>query len=344
MYRQIVRIAFTLLLGGLLISTEAVGQSVLFESDDMIAVTLKTDFELLFNDRGDDPQQQPATISYIDEEGERVSQELKVRLRGNFRKKHCNFPPIRLNFAKKQAKGTWFEGEDKLKLVTHCQNRNKEYEQYVLLEYLTYRMYSQMTEKSFRVRLLHITYEDAAEKRKPVTSYGFLIEDDEAMAARNEGKHVEFEGYHQEKTEKDQILMLSLFQYMIGNTDWSVPALHNVRLIVTGESRRPFAVPYDFDFSGLVDATYANPNPQLPIKSVTDRLYRGFCRPEEELSRHIATFQDNKEHFYALVETLEPLDRRSRRSATTFLDDFYKDLSSERRIRRAFEYTCRAEG
>ena len=341
MYRQIALFAFTFLIGYALELENAYGQSVLFESDEMVAVTLKTDLGMLFKDRGDDPQQQPATITYAGEDGEDVAQELKVRLRGNFRKKHCDFPPIRLNFAKKEAKGTLFEGEDKLKLVTHCKDRNKEYEQYVLREYLVYRMFGQLTDKSFRVRLLEITYEDTAGKRKPVTTYGFLIEDDEAMAARNEGTHVEFEGYHQERTENDHILMLSLFQYMIGNTDWSVPALHNVRLITTTESRRPFAVPYDFDFSGLVNATYANPAPGLSIDMVTDRLYRGFCRPEEEVANHIAVFLDKKEQFYALIDNLEPLNRKSRRSAVSFMDGFYKVLDSDRRTRHAFDFACR---
>ena len=330
-----------LLFVGLLCSSEVKGQSTLFESDEMISVTLSTDFRTLFKDRADDPQQQPATISYVGEDGDTLSQELKVRLRGNFRKKHCNFPPIRLNFAKKEAKGTVFEGEDKLKLVTHCQDYNSKYEQYVLMEYLAYRMYNVLTEKCFKVRLVHITYEDTAKKRKPVTTYGFLIEDEEAMALRNAGTNVELTGYHQEKTEAEHILMLSLFQYMIGNTDWSVPALHNIRLITTKESQLPYAVPYDFDFSGLVNASYANPNPQLDIETVTDRLYRGFCRSEEELASQIAIFQDKKDQFYALIENLEPLSRRSRRSAVSFLDDFYKSTSNEKRIRYAFEFTCR---
>lgn len=329
---------------GVLHSVSVHGQgtpSSLFESDDVIAVALKTDFKRLFDDRGDDPQQQPATLSYKDAAGSEHSQEIKVRLRGNFRKKHCNFPPIRLNFAKKASEGTLFEGEDKLKLVTHCQDKKDEYEQYVLMEYLAYRMYNELTDQSFRVRLVQVTYEDTDGNRKPITRYGFLIEDDELMAERNNGFHLDnHTGYHQESTDYSQILMMAVFQFMIGNTDWSVPALHNIRLISTEESQLPIAVPYDFDFSGLVNSNYASPSPKLPIKTVRQRLYRGYCRPQEEVSRQAEVFQTKKDQFYALIKGMEPLSRVVRGNAIDYLNDFYKTISSEKRMRRAFENTC----
>jgi len=316
-------------------------QSTLFESDEVVAVVLSTDFKTLFDDRGDDPKQQPALLSYTDEQGGEHSQELKVRLRGNFRKKHCNFPPIRLNFAKKESEGTLFEGEDKLKLVTHCQDKRSDYEQYVLMEYLAYRMYNELTDKSFRVRLVQVTYEDTEENRKPLTRYGFLIEDDELMALRNNGFYLDdHTGYHQESTDYSQILMMALFQYMIGNTDWSVPALHNIRLIATEESQLPFAVPYDFDFSGLVNTNYASPSPKLPIKTVRQRLYRGYCRPQEEVVTQVEVFQKKKDQFYALIKDMEPLSRVVRGNAIDYLNDFYKTISTEKRIRRAFDNTC----
>ena len=316
-------------------------QSTLFESDEVVAVVLKTDFKKLFDDRGDDPKQQPATLSYTDEEGSEHTQELKVRLRGNFRKKHCNFPPIRLNFAKKEAEGTLFEGEDKLKLVTHCQDKKEEYEQYVLMEYLAYRMYNELTDLSFRVRLVRVTYEDSEGNRKPLTRYGFLIEDDELMAQRNNGFHLdEHTGYHQESTDYSQILKMSVFQYMIGNTDWSVPALHNIRLVSSEEVQLPIAVPYDFDFSGLVNTNYASPSPKLPIKTVRQRLYRGYCRPQEELAEQVEVFQAKKEQFYMLIKDMKPLSRVARGNAIDYLNDFYKTISTEKRIRRAFQNTC----
>lgn len=323
----------------------ALAQSTLFDSDEVIRFTLKTDYALLFEDRevesDEDPEQQPAMLSYEDVNGDTITQELKVRLRGNFRKKHCNFPPIRLNFAKKAAKNTVFEGEDKLKLVTHCKDWDVKYEQYVLLEYLTYRMYNELTDLSFKARLVQITYEDTAGKRKPLVRYGFLIEDDDAMAERNGGEKLEREGVQQQAMQAPEITMMSLFQYMIGNTDWAIPVLHNVRLVVKEGEPLPYAVPYDFDFSGFVDTNYSAPSTRLPIESVKDRLYRGFCRPEEEVVSQVAVFHEKRERLYELIDGLEPLTKRNRKDAAAYLNTFFRTLSSERRIQRAFVKNCR---
>ena len=322
-------------------SVEVFAQSTFFDSDEVLRITLRTDFEMLFEDRGDDPEQQLAVISYDTAGGDIISQELKIRLRGNFRKNHCDFPPIRLNFAKKASKNTLFEGEDKLKLVTHCKDWDAKYEQYVLLEYLAYKMYNELTDLSFRARLLHITYEDSKGKRKPLVRYGFLIEDDEAMALRNGGTILEKQGIQQQAMQAPDITLMTVFQYMIGNTDWAIPVLHNVRLVVKEGAPLPFAVPYDFDFSGFVDTNYSAPSTRLPIVSVRDRLYRGYCRPEAEVADQVALFHSEKDQLYALIEGLEPLARRNRKDAIGYLNTFFRTLSSEKRIRYAFVKNCR---
>lgn len=343
MKRPAIFIFLSLALAGFCIQGDAWGQdgaSQLFEAQDMVSLRLETDLGLLFSDRGDDPQQQQATLTYTGQDGNDVSQLLKVRLRGNFRKNHCDFPPIRLNFAKKEAHGTLFEGEDKVKLVTHCKDKEHDYEQYVLLEYLSYRLFNELTDFSFRVRLARITYVDTEKARKPLTRYGFLIEDDDAMALRNEGVKLEEEGHHQESTNYDQISKMALFQYMIGNTDWSVSGLHNIRLVHTGESLLPYAVPYDFDFSGFVNATYASPDPRLPIKTVRQRLYRGYCRPESALTTQVALFESKKEQFYRMINEFQPLRSTVRKDTRKYLDAFYKTLASTRRMQRAFIDAC----
>lgn len=325
-------------------SERALAQNApLFEADDVLDLTLRADWPALLGDRGDEAEELPASLSYTADDGSTVTQEIEVRLRGNFRRQAqiCTFPPLRLDIAGKAAKGTLFEGQDKLKLVTHCQNRRASYEQLVLLEYLIYRAYSQLTDLSFRVRLLKITYEDPSGDWKPLTRYGFLIEDEDAMATRNGGTISERVGLHQDLTDDRLITMLSIFQFMIGNTDWSVPALHNIVLIETTEHSRPVAVPYDFDFSGLIDAPYASPGAGLPIKSVRERLYRGFCRSEETLTPVIEQFLVNQDAIHALFNKSQLLRKRYRKQAVAYLTAFNEILSTPLRLRRALVASCR---
>ena len=319
------------------------GIAPLFEAQEALQLTLKTNLNVLLKDRGDERDEHQATVSYQIADGSTVEQKLKVEVRGNFRrnKKHCAFPPLRLNFPKKDVQGTLFDGQDKLKLVTHCQKNAYAYEQQVLLEYLSYKIYNLLTPLSFQVRLVEVTYTDNSGEEKPETYHGFLIEDDDAMASRNGGVKLDKTGYHQEATDNDHVTMLSLFQYMIGNTDWSVPALHNIELIYIDGRPYPFAVPYDFDFSGLVNAPYASPSPVLPIKEVTDRLYRGYCRPEEALQPHISLFLERKDQMYALFQDMPALQKKFRRRAISYLDSFFQVLESDKYAEREFVKSCR---
>ena len=315
----------------------------LFETEDILHLTLKTDLRPLLQNRNEEEEEQPATISYKSGDGSLVDQGIKVRTRGVFRrmKNHCDFPPIRLNFSKKGGKGTLFEGQDKLKLVTHCQNYHKAYEQYVLLEYLIYRMYNELTDLSFKVQLVEMTYIDESGREKPITRYGFLIEDDENMAARNNGIILDQTGHQEDATDYNQFIRLALFQYMIGNTDWQVSSLHNIRLVRVEGLLLPFPVPYDFDFSGLVNTPYASPRRTLPIKEVRQRHYEGHCRTEEELAPHISLFKTKKEAIYALFQDLEPLSKRFRKSALGYLDEFYGIINKPKRVRKAFVRSCK---
>ena len=315
----------------------------LFESEEVLRLTLKTDIRPLLRNRDEEEEQEYATISYAESDGTVITQDIKVRTRGIFRrmKINCNFPPLRLNFSKKGAEGTLFEGQDKVKLVTHCRENEQAYEQFVLLEYLIYRMYNQLTDLSFKVRLVEMTYEDSSGKRKPSTRNGFLIEDDDAMAERNKGIILRQQGHQEEGTDFNQITLFALFQYMVGNSDWQVRSLHNIRLVQIEGLLLPFPVPYDFDFAGLVNTPYASPKRTLPIKNVRDRYYEGHCRTEEQLASQLSVFLDQKAAIYALFEDLEPLSKRYRKSAIGYLNEFYGIIENPKRVRRAFIKSCK---
>ena len=314
----------------------------LFDSDAVLQVTLRVDLKALSKDRDTtERENRPGTLSYAGPNGARISHDVQVRTRGHFRlaRKNCAFPPLRVKFSKQRSEGSLFAGQGALKLVTHCRN-GKEYEQYVLQEYLIYKIYNLLTPRSFRVRLARVTYIDARGRSDPLTKPAFFIEDDDRMAARNGAQIVKTRGAAMEDLDREQMGMVAVFQYLIGNTDWSVPALHNIRLI-RNQHGIVFPVPYDFDWSGVISTPYATPAPQLPIKSVRDRLYRGDCRPEEQLARILRHFNARREAIYALYRRMPGLHPRHVERTHEYFDEFYKTINNPKAVRRELVESCR---
>jgi hypothetical protein len=312
----------------------------LFQSRDALALTLRTDISWIRDERSDSVEVE-GTLTYTDATGADVTLPVQVRARGNFRrdKRNCNFPPLRFDFAGKEVKGSVFDGQDKLKLVTPCHDSRASYQQYVLQEYLVYRVFELFTPVGFRVRLVHITYEDPDGGYDPRTKTGFLIESDDQMAERNRGEMVEAEVFNPLATDDDQSALASLFQYMIGNTDFSAPYFHNSVLVRRGTDY--LVVPYDFDWSGVVDARYAVPDPQLPIRDVKDRMFRGFCRPRLDHEALKARFNAQRDAIRALYEGMPELDKGQRERALKYYERFYETLNSPRRYQREIVDQCR---
>jgi hypothetical protein len=315
----------------------------LFEEDEVLNLSLQADMKALFKDIEDERSYHPAMLSYKNEEGDSVQLTVKLKTRGHFRRdrSHCNCPPIRLNVKKKQVIGTVFEGQDKIKLVTHCQNKRDSYEEHVIHEYFIYRAYNLFTPYSFRVRLLRLTYLDSSGSFDPMTKYAFLIEDEDHVAERNQGKVLKDAVIHPDKGHRFLTNQLCVFQYLIGNTDFSIGYQHNVRLLETGPFQPPIPVPYDFDWSGLVQAPYARPNPKLELGSVTQRLFRGFCRSEEEFEEGFKPFRENREALFALYDELPGLSEKTREKKRKYLEDFFEIIDNPKKVKREFLRRCR---
>jgi hypothetical protein len=301
----------------------------LFQSHDVLRMTLRTDIDWLRDERNDSIEVE-GTLTFVDLDGSEISRPVDTRVRGNFRrnKRNCNFPPLRLDFPTGQMEGTVFEGQDKLKLVTPCNDGRDNYQNYIYDEYLAYRMLSILTPHSFRVRLVEITYEDVNGEYDTRTRHAFLIEDDEVMAVRNRAIHQEASQFHPSQTEGDFSVLVAMYNYMIANTDWSPVFFHNVVLMRT-DMGRYLTVPYDFDFSGIVNARYASPDPSLPISRVTQRVYRGFCREELTHERASARFRETRDEVAALFQDFaalgfEQFDEDDAEDMWEFLEDFYK--------------------
>jgi len=318
--------------------TLVVDEKKFFTDHRVIEMTLVSDFRKLINDklRKDfATNYQPATITCLFPDSAKITEQVEIRPRGEYRREECYMPSIMVNF--KTAGAPSLSKLGRLKLVWPCSKTGYD-DQLILKEYLVYRIYNLLTEKSFRVRLVKMSYHDINEKIKPRRLYAFFIEDVDHMARRNSCVEVEPIRPNTESTNRDLATMVSLFEYMIGNTDWAVPIYQNIKLIRSKKdsTSRPFVIPYDFDYCGLVNAEYAIPFPELGIASVTERLYLGFSRTMEELKSAIEIFQRNKSAMDSLIANTDILAGYHKTEMLRYIDEFFEIVKSEKNIRDIF--------
>ena len=319
----------------------------LFADRALVDVTIEAPLTTLRSVRSD-VDYLDGTFSYTTADGQSESLDLKLRTRGRFRLQEstCNFPPVRLNFRKKQVEGTLFDGQDKLKLVTHCQHNKPSFEQLILREYLAYRFLQVLTDYSFRVRLVRINWVDT-EGSDSRTKFGFVIEDDDDVAARLGMTAKKTPNFTIEDLDPEQRRLAYVYQYMVGNTDYSLihgadenDCCHN-SVPMTSTGGAPYTpVLYDFDFSGLVNAPYAIVDRRFPISNVRQRFYRGRCIDNDYLPDIFATFIEQRPAFTAIVDELDMLSNRTRRDVTNYLDRFYRDITDPTRIEKQFIGRC----
>jgi len=315
----------------------------LFSSADPLVFTLTADFKAIDKDRNPSSTRRfPGVLAMAAPGGGVTSIQIQIGTRGQVRldPRTCDFAPLRLEFVKGDVKKTVFDGQDALKLVTHCW-QDASFEQYVLREYLAYRVFNLHTPRSFRARLATITYVDSSGGRTIAARHGILIEDQDDVARRMGGRVVDIPRGQFSDLDRDAMTRMAILQYMIGNTDYSIYALHNVKLVQTPALGRLLTpVAYDFDISGLVNPHYGRTDPKLGIASIRDRLYRGPCRTMAELEPVLSEFRGRQVAVLALPDALPDLSPRSRNDVVSFLEDFYATIAKPDRVKRAFIDTC----
>ena len=341
--KKICCILFLLILkhGSIYSQGSPINRQQFFLDDHTIEVKFTTDIRKLKNDKKV-LAYQPATISMKFSDSSTITEEIRVVPRGVYRKQNCDLASLMLNF--KNPSSPKLSPLKKLKFVGGCKNGSS-YEELLLKEYLVYKIQNLLSPMSFRVRLLHITFNDSKGKAKPFTEYAFLLEDMADLAARNNCVENKNPNFFTEATNREQMTFVNLFQYMIGNTDWSVPHLHNMKLMVPKNDTlaRPYAIPYDFDYSGLVNADYAVPAEGLGIESVSERLYRGFPRGYDELQTAIAVFKEKKESIKYYIDHFELCSSRCRKAMIEYLDKFYETIDNRKKVESIFIANARTE-
>ena len=316
----------------------------LFASEEPLTFTLEMPYSKVLSSRND-PEYSDAKLVYKDASGGDVTLDLRVRVRGKSRAQACSFPPLLLNFPAKALDGTWFDGENKLKLVTHC-SQSASYDRYQAIEYAAYRAFNQLTDMSLRVRPVEITYFDSKKERVVTTKPGFLLEDEEHFAARHGLHLVTEEHVDRNRYDPAALALVDMFQYFLGNTDWSAlegpkgePCCHNVVPMARADGTL-VPIPYDFDSTGIVNPPYALPAVGLPIRDVRTRLYRGVCRDPAELAASYEPFQRLRAEITAQFEQQQDRLGKSMGALLVYIDDFYATLASPERAERAFRVNC----
>lgn len=302
----------------------------LFGSEDVLEVSLKFDITTFVRKKPAE-EYMDAEIVYHNSPNDSLVNNIRLRSRGNTRHQICICPPIRLNFDNCENRPLDLEGVSNVKIVTHCKN-NSNFEEYLLKEYLAYKLYNVVTDTSFRVRLLHIKYIDTGARNFNMSRYAIAIEPVDVLSARLEAVEKEDVVVRTTFIDTQNYDKLCLFQYMIGNDDWHLANLHNLKLIEPeiGNKSVLAAVPYDFDYSGLVEAYYALPSELYGLENIRDRVYIGPCRTDEEIRSLMQFFLDHKAEFYEEIEKIDFLSEKKKKRVLSYIDSFFDEYKRDK--------------
>ena len=310
-------------------ATSTIKESSIFDElsyQEELEVTLEMDMNAVFGNRRNDDKH-PTTFSYLDKNGIQKSWNINVKLRGKFRRIKCEaMAPLKLNFKKDDLKAAGLAKFDDMKLVNHCVADKQEAKEFLVKEYLAYKIYNQLSEESFRVQFLKITYKDSKTGSEKI-QWGFLIEDTAEMRARINAEKIEkIYNTPRDSYNEKELLTASLFQYMIGNADWSHGKIHNVKLVK--KNSKITIVPYDFDFSGLVKASYTRINTELGMTSTVDRIYLGFETDVIQTPETLELFYNKKNSIVKTIKNCKLLPARDRRGMIRYINNFYIDIDN----------------
>ncbi|MBZ5857499.1 hypothetical protein [Flavihumibacter profundi] len=311
----------------------------LFQSEEPLQLNITVNTGALFTDRGDNPQYHGGKISLKDSLGNMVTLDAKLRIRGHFRKdkKICRYAPILLNLDSSAiTNSTAFAGQNKLKLVVPCVS-----EELIEREYLLYKIYNLITPLSVKARLAKVQFTDSANPANITILSCFVIEPPEQVAVRNGLIIINKNSLNPEFLPPSDFNRMAVFQFFIGNTDWSIQFRQNIELMAPNTISPPAPVPYDFDHSGLVDAPYAHPAEELEMSNVRQRRYRGYCLSSlQDLDPIFTVFKEKRPQIEALYRDNPRLSPSFQKWALSYIADFYTIIDQPKKMKEAFNYPC----
>ncbi len=308
-----------------------VGIFDLLSYDEIAEIELELDMDTLMGRKKTDTYTH-GRITFERGKKQTMSIPVNVRARGKFRRMKCSFPPLKLKFKKSDLAAHGLNEFNELKLVTHCLDEKEMSKELILREYLVYKMFNLLTPYSFRVQLAKVTYVDTGKKGKKIKSWGILIEDEEDLAQRIGGKKVNRMGVKADSLDTYQENLVSLFQFMISNADWSILLNRNVQLVEMPKGNF-LMVPYDFDYSGVVAAPYARPSVELSQSSIRQRVFMGHADTVEELLPAAQYLLSKQAEIQELIDDCPQLSSFSKSDIVAYLLGFYGILKDKKRIK-----------
>lgn len=302
----------------------------MLQYNEAVNVTIETDLDSLINVRRRESYQ-PAKFIYENQTGETITRPLKVKPRGKYRRRVCDFPTIKLNFSKKNLKADGMAKYDDYKVVTHCLDDKKTSKENVLKEYLVYKMYNVLSENSYQVQFMNMTYVDSKEKMNSLKRSGFMIEDTGELEDRIGVEVLSEPKLPIDSFDLEQYNFVALFQYMIGNVDWrATPFAKNAKVMqVPGETKYKI-IPYDFDFSGVVEVSYMRLAEHLNQKNNRQRIFLGHITKQKDLQPNFERFVAKKEALLKCIDDFNLLSKSSRKGIKKYIESFYEDIADGR--------------
>jgi hypothetical protein len=307
----------------------------IFDIESSVKISITSDIDHIIHNR--EIEKIPAIIQVSSDELS-LEIECSIEARGNFRRKKesCDFPPIRIRIKKGEVEKTIFRRNTNIKIVTHCREKSNQFLQYMAREYTTYKIHNLISPYSFQVKMVEITYIDKNDKLKPITSQAFLIEDIDNLAKKYDMK--EFEGkLTADSIDHDNLLTTSVFQFMIGNSDWVIPFSKNLKFI--RDKTRTILVPYDFDYTALVGTDYTPKGGQMVLMT-PQRAFKGPCYRMDELEAEFKRFTDKKEEILEVIKTSPYLKSKSKSEMRNYLNEFYSIIKSKEKVKEHFLSKC----
>lgn len=305
----------------------------LFDRDEPLEITLEFDMKRFLDKKAETETFNGLMIMRLSET-DSMDRKVTLKYRGFSRYANCGYAPVEINFKKPVYLDSDSGKMKKIKLVHQCE-RGALYEEYIKKEYLVYKLYNVFTDTSFRVRLLKINYIDSKKVRKPFTLYGFFIEPRNILARRTNNLIVKTKSLTQRDMIPETLDRVAIFNYMIANWDWSVPGQHNLDVLKSARydvSGLGIPVPFDFDLTGVVNADYAIPPPEMEIENARQRKFTGICRSKEVYQKELMMFLDKKDELYSVVNNYPYLGKASKRDIIVFLDQFFDQLEKPRSL------------
>ena len=314
----------------------------LFDEEEPLKMTLKSDFKSIRKSRTKD-YYLPAEMTCYLNDSLQVSHPVRLKARGIYRKKNCSMPPMWLNIRDSGIESEELSGIRRIKLVHICRSGGH-YSDYLLREYLVYKIYNLVTPYSFRVRLIDLKMVDTGKDNRETQAWAFMIEPDEIMAQRLQAREIVNDELAMRTVNQEAMDLLAMFQYMIGNPDYSVTGRHNLKIMdtgTTGDARDYIPVPYDFDFTGIVNAVYATPNEKHEIGSVKERIFVGPCRDQVSYEKAIAALDAVRDEFESQIWFLDYLSEDERFDMIGYIESFFATAENERFINREISSSCK---